>query len=257
MNTALLQTSAGDVARRQRAVAALRRAGTPQLLMLATSAQLDSFEKVKAAIDKLVAELLKQQEEEVKHRDWCIEEINTNNRTTVATVYKKDKLEAHIEATKKTIEDIKKEIEDKTKAVAEAQEQMKRASETREAENADFQETVTDARLTVAVLQKALDRMRKVYLLQEGDQPGAPHMQLSGTATDPGSAPARFTKYERNAGGSTVVTMLEKLVLDAQVMEQEAVNDERNAQMDYEGFMKDSNEAITAYNKAIVDLTEK
>merc|ERR1719169_262516 len=85
-----LQTdaSASQKERRQRAVSALQRAarlsGSPQVALLAASAQLDAFTKVKALIDKMVAELTTQQKDEVDKRDWCIEELNTNKCDTTA-----------------------------------------------------------------------------------------------------------------------------------------------------------------------------
>merc|ERR550537_1002220 len=70
--------------RRSRAAAVLRRAGSksPTLALLTTSVQLDSFDKVKAEIDRLVAEYKKQQQDEVDQRDLCIEEFNKNDRET-------------------------------------------------------------------------------------------------------------------------------------------------------------------------------
>jgi len=68
----------------------------PRIALLMTSAQLDAFEKVKAEIDKMVAELTKQQAEEVDHRDYCVSEMNENERDTAATYDKKAKLEAII-----------------------------------------------------------------------------------------------------------------------------------------------------------------
>merc|ERR1712146_190110 len=57
--------------RRQQAVSALQRAarlsGSPQVALLAASAQLDAFTKVKELIDKMVADLGKQQKDEVDH----------------------------------------------------------------------------------------------------------------------------------------------------------------------------------------------
>merc|ERR1719316_119289 len=79
-----LQTdaTANQKERRQQAVSALQRAarisGSPQIAMLAASAQLDAFTKVKALIDKMVAELGQQQKDEVEHRDLCISDFNTN-----------------------------------------------------------------------------------------------------------------------------------------------------------------------------------
>merc|ERR1719498_258005 len=64
----LLQTDSMQKERRQQAVSALQRAarlsGSPQVALLAASAQLDAFTKVKALIDKMVAELTKQQKDE-------------------------------------------------------------------------------------------------------------------------------------------------------------------------------------------------
>merc|ERR1719316_577826 len=65
-----LQTdSSAQKERRQKAVSALQRAarvsGSPQIALLAASAQLDAFTEVKALIDKMVAELATQQKDEV------------------------------------------------------------------------------------------------------------------------------------------------------------------------------------------------
>merc|ERR1719375_2281231 len=141
-----LQVDASQKQRRQQAVSALQRAaqlsGSPQIALLAASAQLDAFTKVKALIDKMVAELTKQQKDEVDHRDWCIDELNSNKRSTAAAYDKKESLEAQMADLKKTIEKLSKDLDASKKAVAETKEQMKRASETREADNADFQTTV-------------------------------------------------------------------------------------------------------------------
>merc|ERR1719371_54838 len=110
-------------------------------------------------------------------------------------------------------------------AVVETKTQMKRRSETREAENLDYQTTVQDQRLTQMILQKAIDRMSQVYALLQ--QPGAPHTQTSGTATDPGNGPAKFkNNAENNSGGKKVLAMLEDVMKDSKDMENEAINAE-------------------------------
>lgn len=139
-------------------------------------------------------------------------------------------------------------------AVAEMQEQMKRASENREAENADNQQTLSDQRMTQMILNKALDRMKQVYAFLQSQQPGAPHIQTSGTHTDPGNGPARFTKYETNVGGGRVVSMLETIIGDSRTMENDAIQAEQDAQVAYESMMQDSNKAITQYTKKIVNM---
>merc|ERR1719162_406386 len=110
-----LQTDATQKERRQKAVSALQRAarlsGSPQIALLAASAQLDAFTKVKALIDKMVAELTTQQKDEVDKRDWCIDELNSNKRSTAAAYDKKESLETQKADLKKTIEKLTKDID--------------------------------------------------------------------------------------------------------------------------------------------------
>merc|ERR1712207_113968 len=134
---------------------------------MGTRAQLDAFSKVKEMIDEMVAELTKQQKDEVEHRDWCIKEMNENKRDTAAAYDKKTSLETKMADLKKAIETLTEEIKASTKAIAETQESMKRASEIREGEDADFQQTVSDQRFTQMILDKALTRMKEVYALLE------------------------------------------------------------------------------------------
>merc|ERR1719456_2099109 len=258
-----LQTdaTASQKERRQQAVSALQRAarisGSPQVALLAASAQLDAFTEVKALIEKMVAELTKQQKDEVDHRDWCIDELNSNKRSEAAAYDKKESLETEMADLKKRIESLTKDIDASKKAVAETMDQMKRASETREAENADFQTTVNDHRVMSMILTKALDRMKQVYALlqQRGLQPGAPHVQTSATHTDPGNGPAKFKTYEKNAGGGRVVAMLEEVLADTRKTEDQAMASEQDSQSAYENFMKDSNKFITKTSQAISDMT--
>merc|ERR1719478_2052196 len=256
-----LQTdsTASQKERRQQAVSALQRAarvsGSPQIAMLAASAQLDAFTELKALIDKMVAELTTQQADEVDHRDYCIDELNTNKRQTTAAYDKKDSLTAQIADLKKTIEKLTKDIDASKAAVAEMKNQMKRASETREAENADFQVTVNDHRVMSMILTKALDRMKQVYALLQQRKPGAPHIQTSGTHTDPGNGPAKFKKMEKNAGGGRVVAMLEEVLADTRKTEDQAMASEQDSQSAYENFMKDSNKSILKTTQAISDMT--
>merc|ERR1719395_422373 len=155
----------------------------------------------------------------------------------------------------KNIEKLTKDIDAAKAAVAESKNQMKRASETREAENADFQTTVSDHRVMSMILTKALNRMKQVYALLQQQKPGAPHIQTSGTHTDPGNGPAKFKKYDQNAGGGKVVKMLEEVLADTRKTEDQAMASEQDSQSAYENFMKDSNKSILKTTQAISDMT--
>merc|ERR1719207_262343 len=178
----------------------------------------------------MVAELGKQQKEEIAHRDYCIAELNENEKSTAAAYDKKASLETKMADLTKSIEDLTTQIAASKAAIAEMETQMKRASETREAENADFQQTVIDQRLTQAILKKALMRMKEVYALLQthGMKPGAAHIATSGNHTDPGNGPAAFKEYAQNAGGKRVVAMLEEVIADSKKMQDEAQAAEEN-----------------------------
>jgi len=255
-----LQTDATQKERRQQAVSALQRAaqlsGSPQIALIAASAQLDAFTKVKALIDKMVAELATQQKDEVAKRDWCIDELNSNKRATTAAYDKKDSLQQQMADLTKKIEQLTKDIDSSKAAVKEMMNQMKRASETREAENADFQTTVSDHRIMSMILTKALDRMKQVYALLQQQKPGAPHTQTSATHTDPGNGPAKFANNAaKNAGGGRVVAMLEEVLADTRKTEDQAMASEADSQSAYENFMKDSNKSIKQTTQSISDMT--
>merc|ERR1719335_2045376 len=247
---------------RDRAVSVLTRlAGreiSPQLALTMTSVKLDAFTKVKELIDKMVAELKKQQADEIAQRDWCIAELDKTNLTMEAKYDLQANLMAKIEDLNTTIATLTKDIETKTNEIADMQTEMKRASEDREGSNADYQQTVMDQRITQAILQKALDRMKEVYALMQqqarSKAPGAPHIQTSGTDTEPGSGPARFTKYEKNAGGKRVVAMISGIIEDSKKLEAEAIAAEQDSQTAYENFMKESNAAITKLTEAITNM---
>merc|ERR1719265_2317272 len=154
---------------RDRAGAALAQVAgrnpSPQLVLIMTSVHLDAFTKVIAEIDKMTAELKKQRQDEVEQRDWCIKELNKNNLTQEAMYDQQASIKSKISDLESTIEQLKKDIEAKTKEIADMQTEMKRSSEDREAENADFQQTAMDQRMTQMILTKALDRMKQVYAL--------------------------------------------------------------------------------------------
>ena len=230
--------------------------GIEALSLLATRAQLDAFTEVKAEIDKMVAELKKQQQDEVEHRDFCIKELNQNKRTTDENYEKKDMLTQKMADLEKSIKELTENIEATTNMVKESQVQMTRASETREAENGDFQQTVADQRVTQQILNKALDRMKQVYAFLESQKPGAAHTQTSATHTDPGNGPAAFKDYEQNAGGSKVVSMIEEVIADSKKTEDDAMASEEDSQTAYENFMQDSNKAIAGSGDKLTSLAE-
>ena len=69
--------------------AAARKFQNPHMAQLATAVRLDAFVKVKKAIDDMVAALLQEKADEIKHKDFCTAEFNQNEKDTEKNERKK------------------------------------------------------------------------------------------------------------------------------------------------------------------------
>merc|ERR1712003_227434 len=82
----------------------------PRLATLAYKVKLDAFTRVKKAIDDMIAQLLKEKEDEIKHKDFCTDELNTNQLQTEKKEREKKDLEVLIEDLNLKIKTLHEEI---------------------------------------------------------------------------------------------------------------------------------------------------
>merc|ERR1719504_6324 len=141
--------------------AVAKKVQNPRLATLAVRVRLDAFTRVKKAIDDMVAQLLKEKEDEIKHKDFCVVEFNTNELQTEKKERAKAYLTAKIEDLEMTIKQLTEAIDQLKAEVAEMQVQLKRAGEDREKENKEFQMTVADQRATQKLLTAALNILKE------------------------------------------------------------------------------------------------
>merc|ERR1712093_795121 len=85
-------------------------AKNPKLAALSTSVKLDNFGKVKETLEKMIADLTKEKEDEIALKDWCYDEIRKNERTTEMTDRTKEGLVAKIDDLSNTIDTLAKGI---------------------------------------------------------------------------------------------------------------------------------------------------
>merc|ERR1719506_3448775 len=155
---------------RQGAHATLGAAAGPRMRLstLAVSVSLDSFTKIKEAMDNMVADLKKEQEEEVKFKSYCTKEIDLNEKETYEKTEQKEDLEALIAKLTKLIKKLSEEIAAANNQIAETETAILKASQVRESENAEFQVTVADQRATQDILTKALVLLQDFYKKAKG-----------------------------------------------------------------------------------------
>merc|ERR1719327_768191 len=215
-----------------------------QLSTLAVAIGLDSFTKIKEAMDKMVADLKVEQEEEVKFKAHCTKELNLNEKQTYEKTEEKEDLEAKIAKLTKLIKKLTEEIAAANTQIAETETAILKASQVREGENAEFQTVVADQRATQDILTKALGKLKAFYksaLLQQK------------ASQEP---PVKFNSYKKIAGASPVIGMIEQIIEDSKALESEAVAGETEAQAAYEKFVKDSNDLIKQLSDSVAAKTK-
>merc|ERR1740133_802921 len=252
-NPSFVQTAMQSERRSQASkllAAVAQKNSNPRLATLAVRVRLDAFTRVKKAIDDMVTQLTKEKEDEIKHKDFCIDEFNTNELQTEKKDRAKSDATAKVEDLEGTVKALTEAIDTLKSEVAEDQVQLKRAGEDREKQNKEFQMTVADQRATQKLLVAALNILKGFYakkaaaaLVQTGQPAGPP-------------PPPGFESYKKNAAAGGVMGMIQQIINDAKAMEAEAIRSEEDAQKAYEDFVKDTNGSIEAKSKDIVNKSE-
>merc|ERR1719217_748166 len=178
----------------------------------------------------MIDELSAEKEEEIKHKDFCTDEIQNNERDTDTKNRIKNDHLAIIDDLTSTIAQLTKEIAALKASIADLQVQLKRAGEDREKQNKEFQMTVADQKATAKLLTGALDILKGFY------DKAALVQAPAGPPPPPG-----FKKYEKSSA-------------DAEAMVADALKAEEDAQVAYESFVKDTNASFVAMQK---DITSK
>merc|ERR1719231_482644 len=239
--------------------AAAKKSKNAALLELSNKARRDSFEKVTAMIDEMVADLKKEQEDEYKHQQFCAAELAENEQQQSDTKDKISDLTAEIEESTAKVETLSAEIEELQKQIGEMNVQLKRAGEDRVLANKEFQRTIQDQRATQLILKKVMALLEKVY---EAPEPEASNATNATNATE---EPAfflqrgqhkhkqmpEFGSYSKNDEGGGVVSLIAEIIREASSLEAEATVAEQGAQNDYQAFVAETAKSIAAANRSI------
>jgi len=232
---------------RSKAISVLQNAARdhddPRLSAIAQKAQLDAFTKVKKAIDDMVTQLKQEMVDEVKHRDWCIQGFNENEHAHTDKSRDHRDVSARIEDLDTSITQLTQNIDELNKQVTELNTQIKKAGEDRAEQNKEFKKTVHEQKETQALLQRAFDHLAHFYNKKSSF--------LQGPA-----APGGFKTMEKNAGGNTVLQLLQQIINDTKELQAEALRAEEDANKAYASFVQETRRSVDAKTKARVESEE-
>lgn len=219
-----------------------------RLATLALTMKLDTFEKVKKAIDEMRAALKKEQEAEKKKKDWCTSQFQKKKLETQEKTHEEQTKIAEMESLQSSVSQLAGGIKLLEDEVAEMNKQLQVAGQNREKENKEFQKVVGEQRTTQVLLKEAMASLKSVYakeaaFLQES---------TSKVAGAHGEEP-EFKDFKQQSGSYGVLGMLQQLIGDSKAMEVEATHAESTAQEDYEAFTKGTTASVEAKTKDITD----
>jgi len=234
----------------------LRRASVkfPGLALVASTAQLDTFGRVKKAIDDMISQLKIEQADEVKKNDWCKSEIHDNEMAYEKLDVKKGDLVASISDMETTIASLDAAIKDGRATIAQLHQDLQRASEDRKRGNTDYQMMVEDQTMTVEVLMKASKKLASFY--NKASLVQANHASLLEKGKVKQTPPVAQKEYKPNDGATGILGMIDKLIGEAKNLVQDAKKGEAQAQADYEKLVKDTSDQVNAISQEITNKIE-
>jgi len=229
-------------------MAVARRNGSTSLAQVAAKVQLDAFKKIKKAVKELIVDLKKDGLADVKHKDWCQENLTENAKVIKETNFQREDHETNIADLENQVERLTQEIVEHQATIADNNKQLKQAGENREAENKEFKTMVQNQQNAQLVLNKASDRLAKFYDKQKSFAQQEPGAKVE-------AMPHGFDKYATHQGSNAVLMLLKNAIEESETTVTEGTNEENSAQKEYESFVSDMTSSNEEQQAAIRDKT--
>jgi vacuolar-type H+-ATPase subunit I/STV1 len=208
------------------------------LALAANRASEDPFAKIKKLIKDMIIKLMEEANAEADHKAYCDVEMATNKQTRDNKAAEAEDLTAQIERAEAEISQLTEDISRLADEIAELQGQQANAQEIRDAEKAKNTETINDAKVAQAAVEKAMqvlqdfyDKAAKAAFVQSTSDLGAEMAQASKS-----KAP-----YKGMAtGGGNLVDFLDVILSDFARLQSETEQAEETSQSAHDKFMNEA-----------------
>jgi len=289
--SSLLQLQVTNEAMRARALAAVKGLKGLELISLALEGKKIGFEKVIKMIDDMVALLKKEQKDDDDKKAYCNAELDRTDDERKVLERSISDLEGAMEDAKNSIEQLTSDIKALEEGIVALDKAVAEATSIRQNENADYKDLMASDGAAKELIGLAKNRMNKFYnpklykappkrVLSEEDrivhnlggelEATNPPGGIAGTGIEalaqvnehdqnkvaPPPPPETFGPYvKKNQESNGVIAMMDLLIADLDKEMQEGSVAEKNAQADYEQYMRDSAEKRVEDSKSIEDKT--
>jgi len=258
-------------------------------IALAIQGKKIGFEKVITMIDEMVQTLKTEQVDDDNKKEYCGTELDSADDKKKSLEHSISDLETVIADTKEAIATLEEEIDALEKSIKALDKAVAEATEQRKEENEEYTELMASDSAAKELLGFAKNRLNKFYNpklykappkreLSEEDRitvnmggtlaPTAAPGGIAGTGVTvladvsehsqdgvkpppPPEAPGEYKKKSEDTNG--VIAMIDLLVKDLDKEMTVATTEEKDAQADYEQFMKDSADKRAQDSKTLAD----
>jgi len=239
---AQLRSSTSNDGARQRVVeflqARAKKIDSRYLLVVANRAGDDPFAKVKSMIKELIVKLMEEANAEASHKGFCDSELATNKQTRENKASEAEDLTAQIEKATADISQLTEEITTLADDIASIKGQQADAQGIRDAEKSKNAETIADAKVAQAAVEKAMQVLKDFYAKAEASA------LIQGQGTNGFAqemAQASKAPYKGMAsGGGNLVDFLDVILSDFARLESETSTAEDSSQASHDKFMNEA-----------------
>jgi len=213
------------------------------------------FEKVIVMIDDLVAELKKEQQDDVNKKEYCDVQFDLADDKKKALEKTVSDLEAAITEAKENVVTTKEEIDALEDGIRSLDKSVAEATEQRKEENEDYKSLMAGNAAAKELIGFAKNRLNKFYNPKLYKPPAASMAQIRAHSGDaPPPPPEAVEAYSKKGEESNgIIAMMDALSADLQKEMTEAEAIEKDAQGDYEQMTADSANKRAEDSKTLTD----
>jgi len=215
-----------------------KKTGSQYLALIAAHAAEDPFAKIKSMIKDLIVKLMEEANAEADQKGFCDAEMATNKQTREIKSAEVEDLSASIDKNEADIAQLTDDVTVLSDDIAALNGQQQEAAKLRDEEHAKNTETINDAKVAQAAVEKAMKVLKEFY----AKAADAAFMQSSGGLDQEMAAVSKAPYKGMGAGGGNIVDFLDVILSDFARLEAETSTEESEQASAHEKFMNESSE---------------
>jgi len=209
------------------------------------------FDKLIEDIDKMIAKLRAEEQDDIDKKDWCESERNAANKKNEKLEYEKDQLNKKMSRGSAKIDSLNNEHTDTEGQMSDLNTTMADALALRNKQNTDFKAAIKADSDSVVLLTKAIEALSKFYEKNSFVQSKQPEYTEDEDVAPEASFSGSTSRSSENTG---IVSLLDMIKEDMENEMKVAREEEAKAEAEYRAMLKESQESMAAMEQKCVDL---